>query len=270
MICPQCNNNLADGVFYCPYCRKPLSELTANTQDTPGEIDNGYTTTPSSKNGSDYSNNPNRLYNTYSGNPNTNNNGYANNPNSSYNTYSGNPNANNNSYLHNRMNKPVYPPHLLADNPPQEEEYFPMTWYKILTYFLLPLGAVMNVYYGKKILSGNQFQEIKDIIYTLFPSLKVVDTAAGVFCLFMAVWAGLTCVWLWRKKKVALVSLYGYCIVNYGSTILLYVAYCCILPSDLFSAHRFLWEILRSVFIGIFMTVANYKYFHKRCSLFVN
>ncbi|MBQ3642618.1 hypothetical protein II906_11950 [bacterium] len=291
MICPQCNNNLADGVVYCPYCRQWISEMTTNQQDTVNENDSGFINTPSNENDNGYTNNPNGMYNTYSGNTNSNNNsytnnpngmyntysgntngtnnGYTNNPNRMYNTYSGNANGTNNNYLNNRINNSVYPSHLVADDPPQQEEYFPMTWYKILTYFLLPLGVLMNLYYGKQILGGSQYGELKEFVYTMFGSLKVVDTAAGVFCLFFAVWTGLTCVWLWRKKKIAPLSLYACYILNYGSTILLYIAYINILPDEIFGLRNCIVDIIRSIFMGGFLTYVNYKYFENRRSLFV-
>ena len=302
MICPRCNNNLPDGVYYCPYCRDYLPQSTTEEQNTSDENNNGNTQNSSNEKDnvtvavsdnpynpySGNANTPNSPYSTYSGNANTPNNPYnpysgnanmpnspystysgnANMPNRPYSTYSGNANANNHSYLNNRINHSAYSSHF-ADNDSLQEE-FPMTWYKILTYFLLPIGTIMNLYYAKKILEGKQYEELKEIVYQLFPSLKVVDTAAGVFCIFFALWTAITCIWLLQKKRIALVSLYSCLIVNYSSTVLLYMAYNFILPHELFQSYSVMIEVMRSVVIGGTMTWANYKYFHKRRDLFIN
>jgi len=297
MTCPYCNRNLPDGAVYCPSCRVSLVQSTTDFQGASNQNDNSYTTdsTTSDENNNyannpnrlyntyfgdsndnnSYANNPNRLYNTYSGNSNDNN-SYANNPNRLYNTYSGNSNDNNyannpnrsyNSYPNNRISKPTYPSYLTSDDAPTQDEYFPMTWYKILTYVLLPLGIISNLYSAKRLFNGEQYLGMKEIAYTLFESLKVVDTAAGIFCVVLSVWMVLTFVWLLQKKKIAPISLCGCYILNYGATVLLYAAYNMVLP---FGNYTFIWIIIRSILIGGILTVVNYKYFDKRRSLFVN
>lgn len=151
---------------------------------------------------------------------------------------------------------------------------YPMKWYKFLIYFALWAGAVGNVYSAYTFFTGMIYggeYEAK-LVYSVFPSLKTLDMFSGIFCvaaiiLGLLAWNGL------RQYKAIgpklVVALY---FASAAFNLIYIIAIYAILgemanAADLGSA---MGASIGAIVSGVIMGIANYVYFQKRSSLFVN
>ena len=140
----------------------------------------------------------------------------------------------------------------------------PMKWYKVLIYFGLFAGAIMNAATGIKALTGMQYGDNSALIYAYFSSLKTIDIIMGVVCIALAAFA------LIVRQKLAHFKSDGpmMLIVLYGLNVVVSVLYIAMVMMIVGSDVVSLTVILPSIVSSIVMILINKVYFGKRKHMF--
>lgn len=151
-----------------------------------------------------------------------------------------------------------------------QPQQYPMKWYKFLIYFSLFAGAVMNVISGIMVLSGSQYDGKADLVYSFYDGLKTTDTLFGIACIVTAVlfvYARFQLAGYKRNAPTALMIAYAVPLV---ATLIYLIAVSSILSEAGVSTGDLISEQIGSMVGSAIVLVANYVYFNKRKSLFVN
>lgn len=148
-----------------------------------------------------------------------------------------------------------------------------MGWFYFIIYAQLFINALSNLGQGISALLGNHYDGSADLVYSMLPSMKVIDTIMGIACILLAVGAIYTRFRLAKYRKNG--PLMYYCVI--GANVILSIIYILsvhaalsnnfysISLSDLLSA-----KYIYSIVISIILLIANFIYFGKRKHLFVN
>lgn len=144
---------------------------------------------------------------------------------------------------------------------------FPMKWYKFLL-VLLWIGAVLNFFNAISIFTGAEYEGSADVVYEMYPTLKLIDMLSGVNTLLMCAFQ----IFTWyslksykRKAPMYLTILYAWGI---AFTVVYAAAYFVAIgesPLELFSALNY-----PAIFTPVALIIYNRTYFNKRAELFVN
>lgn len=147
----------------------------------------------------------------------------------------------------------------------ERKQKMPMKWYKVLIYFALFTGAIMNISTGVRSLTGMQYGDNSTLVYAYFSSLKTIDIIMGVACIALGIFAIIV------RQKLAhfksdgpkmLIFLYG---LNVVASVLYLAMAMMIVGSDVIS----LTDILPSIVSSVVMILINKIYFDKRKHLFI-
>lgn len=153
----------------------------------------------------------------------------------------------------------------------QPGEELPMRWHKFLCYFLLWLGALMNVGNGVEYLRGSLFEEE---IYLHLPGLRALMVVFGLASFLFVAAVVFTAVSLLRYKKNAPRYLMWTYVLNGVVTVLTMVSLSAELirggadPAAVF--NFFGSRAIGSVIGSVVIILINKTYYDKRSHLFVN
>lgn len=152
-------------------------------------------------------------------------------------------------------------------NPQQPD--MPMKWFKFIIFFQLFASAVVNVINGIMAFTGAQYsvdgENLSELVYAFYPSLKAVDIIYGLLCLALAGCAIYVRQLLAKYKtdapKMYLIFLAAQVVVGLVYVILLSV----ITGESLASV-----ETYTSIITSVVLIIINKIYFDKRAHLFNN
>lgn len=151
---------------------------------------------------------------------------------------------------------------------------YPMKWYKFLIYFAIWAGAVVNVYNAYSFFTGMIYggEYEAQVVYYVFPSLKTLDMFSGIFCVAAIVLALVTWNGLRQYKAIGPKLVVAMYFITAAFNLIYIIAIYAILgemanAADLGSA---MGASIGAIVSGVIMGIANYVYFQKRSSLFVN
>ena len=143
-----------------------------------------------------------------------------------------------------------------------------MKWFKFLIYFSLFAGAVVNLGSGIAWISGAiyamQGGVSADTVYSVFGSLKAVDTLYGVMQIALAGFYVYTRFRLAKFCSNGPTCLYVICVLN--ACLILFYA---IVAGSICGIDQ-VSSSVPSIGIGIGLLITNVQYFKKRKHLFVN
>ena len=167
-----------------------------------------------------------------------------------------------------------------------------MKWYKALKVFLI-IGAVLNVLSAISCFTGASYQGFEDEVYDLLPSLRAIDSIAGVYCIGMAIFN----VYVWnalQKYKtnapkylnlIYVINLAVTLIENIACIFILKGAETDIIYGDSYISDGYKYQeyldlsgvsseliatIIEQVIVCVIMIAINRSYFKKRQYMFVN
>lgn len=152
-----------------------------------------------------------------------------------------------------------------AQNPKPE---FGMKWHKFLIYFSLWVGAVMNAVSALMMITGEHYGGNRDVVYSVYPSMKTVDVIFGLMLIVVSVYMIYTRFQLAGFRTGAPKKLnWVYALSLTFSLLYLAVAAGVIgLPlGDMMDSDT--WA---TILTSIAMMVVNSVYYGKRSELFVN
>lgn len=140
-----------------------------------------------------------------------------------------------------------------------------MGWYKFLINFALWLGAIANLAMGVAYLTGLIYSGDKELVYSVFTSIKYYDTAYGIGCCLLAVLQIVARFSLAGYKKNG-PALLNFCYFFGAAISLVYVLMVDrLLPPE---ASTFA-DVFPSIIVSIAILIYNVIYFRKRKELFV-
>lgn len=156
--------------------------------------------------------------------------------------------------------------------PPQQPQYTltgpGMGWHKFLIYFSLWASAVLNLFGGVSTMTGASYGEMKELVYTVFSSLKALDMVYGLCLIALAVLCVVTRFQLAGFKKLGPQLLIGVYAANLILSIGYIVANSAILQVSV--GELLNSSMVSSLAASAVMMVVNYTYYKKRADLFVN
>lgn len=145
-----------------------------------------------------------------------------------------------------------------------------MGWFKLLIYFGLWAGALLNFGTAISLLTGSVYgeKEVVELVYAVFPDLKPVDLIVGISLIALAIWGIITRFRLSGYHKNGLLCLN--CTYAAGAIINLgyLLAAGSIVSFDVLGDS--ITSSITSVVVSIVMIIVNTVYFGKRKHLFVN
>ena len=148
---------------------------------------------------------------------------------------------------------------------------YPMKWFKFVIYFQLFCNALYNVFYGYRYITGQVYGEIYNVekstlIYATWPSLKTMDVLLGIIAILLAVFAIYVrfrlSAFRGNGPKMYLIFL----LLNAVISFIYVIASNAIIGGN---ATDYISGLSPFAFI-VPLIIANYQYFKKRASLFIN
>ena len=148
-----------------------------------------------------------------------------------------------------------------------------MGWFYFIIYAQLFINALSNLGQGISALLGNHYDGSADLVYSMLPSMKVIDTIMGIACILLAAGAIYARFRLAKYRKNG--PLMYHCVI--GANVIFSIIYILsvyatlsnnfysISLSDLLPA-----KLIYSIVVSIILLIANFIYFGKRKHLFVN
>ena len=145
-----------------------------------------------------------------------------------------------------------------------------MKWHKFLVYFALWFAALANLGMGILSLTGGQYGQAKELVYSYFPQLKAPDIVYGILLLAAAVLSVLTALALLKYKAKGPKLLTLLYIFN-AAVAVVYVLWVILSMSG--SGADFsqtITQVITSLIVSVVMIFVNKAYYGKRAHLFVN
>lgn len=144
-----------------------------------------------------------------------------------------------------------------------ETEAHGMKWYKFLIYFALFGNAILNAIGGIMCFTGANYGRSADLVYEVFPAMKIVDLTYGAALIGLAILALVTRSALaWNKRKGPRLLFAMYILNALAGVVYAFVA-SGITGELLFDASVFI-----PLIVSIVMVAINYNYFKKRRDMF--
>lgn len=149
-----------------------------------------------------------------------------------------------------------------------------MKWYKFLIYFSLFASAIANILYGiffvSKVITYSD-ESLSNILYRLYPSLKMIDLIYGIGCILIAIFTFYTRFQLSSRRTHGPKMLTYFYVACMTISVYSIGAYIVIMGLEQLNTQ------LLVVFVGsvqiissIIMILINKKYFKKRADIFIN
>ena len=145
-----------------------------------------------------------------------------------------------------------------------------MKWHKFLVYFALWASAVIYLIYGIIALTGAQYGEYRDLVYSYIPGMKAPDMIYGFLLLCLAVLAVLTALSLLKYKAKGpklLTFLYLWSVICSLFYLIWAVS---VLSKYNADTSDVIAEAVPSLVTSVIMIIINRIYYNKRAHLFVN
>jgi len=145
----------------------------------------------------------------------------------------------------------------------------PMKWFKFLIYFALWFGAVINIISAISYMSGGQYAGQAGRVYAMYPAMRVVDIALGVFTLALGIFGIVVRFRLAKFRKNApsmLITLY---LLSLIPSLLYPVATTLVTGISTFDA-QVISQMVGQVIGVVIVVICTKIYFKKRAYLFVN
>lgn len=158
--------------------------------------------------------------------------------------------------------QPGYDPNMMAyaaSVQPKEK----LGWAKFLGYFALWLGAVINLASGISAMTGGQYEGQADLVYSVFSSLKGIDTIYGLLCIVVAVIDVIAAVCIIKRKKLAIIMVP----VIYGLSSIMVLGYS-IVVSGIIGNSSVVTSSILNIAVSAVMCVVNFIYFNNRKNIF--
>lgn len=140
-----------------------------------------------------------------------------------------------------------------------------LRWAKFLGYFALWLGAVANFGTAMSLFTGLQYNGLVEKVYSVFPTLKGLDTIYGIVCMVIVV-LGIICALSIIKRKKRTVILVP---LLHGTVMCSELIYCA-LGTAIIGSSCFDVSVISNICINAGMLFINYTYFKHRAHIFVN
>lgn len=145
-----------------------------------------------------------------------------------------------------------------------------MKWHKFLVYFSLWANALISLIYGITALTGAQYGEYRDLVYTFIPGMKAPDMVYGLLLLCLAILAVVTALSLLKFKAKGpklLTFLY-----LWGVVCSLFYLIWAISVLSRYDADTgdVIARAVPSLIVSLIMVAVNKVYYSKRAHLFVN
>lgn len=149
-----------------------------------------------------------------------------------------------------------------------QESGLGMKWHKFLIYFLLWVGALLNITNGVLYFTGKMYGDEAMTVYRMYPGLAGADKIMGVLCFACVVLQLVTRFALAGYKANSPKLLMGTYALGAASSVLYCILADAAIPQLTFSGV--LQDMLGTVVSSVFMIVVNHVYYNKREALFVN
>lgn len=149
-----------------------------------------------------------------------------------------------------------------------QQEPLGMKWANFLGYFVLWIGALINLFAGIAFLTGSVYSTVgvsAEDVYSYFSGLKAIDTIAGVLTLGTAVVGVMAAISIIKRKANAgklVCALYA---LNFALS-LIYA----LLVTVMTSIPGFSSSTIIQLIVSVVMFFVNRYYFNNRANVFVN
>lgn len=149
-----------------------------------------------------------------------------------------------------------------------QQELLGMKWANFLGYFVLWVGALINLVSGIAFLTGSVYNTVgvsAEDVYSYFSALKPIDTIAGVLTLGTAVVGVMAAISIIKRKANAgklVCALYA---LNFALS-LIYA----LLVTVMTSIPGFTSSTILQLIVSVVMFFVNRYYFNNRANVFVN
>lgn len=149
----------------------------------------------------------------------------------------------------------------------QEMGAYGMKWYNFLVKFALIASAILNIISGIMAFLGLHYNGEANLVYTVFPNLRLLDIFYGLALIGLAIMAIATrqaLYWNKRKGPTMLCALY---VLNAIFSVVYTLGVSRILEASIVEIGL-QSDVVIPIVVSVTMVIANYFYFEKRKDMF--
>ena len=140
-----------------------------------------------------------------------------------------------------------------------------MKWFKFIIYFQLWASLLAILVMAEKYFTGGYYEGNADLVYSVYPALKVLDVCMGIFAVALGVYTVFTQRALAKFRTKGPMMYYLLYCADIAIALLYLLIRSLIVGYSLFSADM-AWDLIAPVV----MILINIQYFNNRKHLFVN
>lgn len=140
-----------------------------------------------------------------------------------------------------------------------------MKWFKFIIYFQLWAALLSSLSTAAGLFTGSIYDGNAELVYSLWPSLKIIGILIGILNLALGVYAVFVQRALAKFRVNGPRMYYIFC----GTSIVISLLYA-LAASIIIGESAFTADVITSLVVGVVMLLVNVRYFGNRSHLFVN
>ena len=140
-----------------------------------------------------------------------------------------------------------------------------MKWFKFIIYFQLWVALLSSLITSGRFFYGWGYEGNAELVYSLWPALKIIDILMGILNLALGVYA------VFVQRALAKFRTKGprMYYIFYGASIVFSLLYA-LAASIIIGESAFTADVISSLVVGVVLLLVNVQYFGNRSHLFVN